>query len=295
MLKGLLFGRNPINMTTGNGKTLATFFAHFSSENLLMSVGGHLALVAIMITSFAIVVQRAKLVAPDRVQIVEIDLNDVVVSGEETKLYNVGNVAKPEPEAEEPAPVAQPDKQPEPQPDAEEPEKVELEAPTLVEEPKPEPVPEPEPETEEPAKEETKPEPQPESSKPVDPAPAPKKKRKVVRVNREVLSLERTLTISVVDALRVAMTRCWVVDTRRPDIADIRAVAHLTMRKNGTVRDVWFESAARAENDPAFAYVLETIRSAINTCQPFKMLPENEFSKWEKIQLTFYPNQGKVM
>lgn len=34
MLKGLLFGRNPINMTTGNGKTLATFFALFSPENL---------------------------------------------------------------------------------------------------------------------------------------------------------------------------------------------------------------------------------------------------------------------
>ena len=67
-------------------------FNQFSSENLLMSIGGHLALVAIMITSFAIVVERARLVAPDRIQIMEIDLNDVVVSGDETKLYNVGQV-----------------------------------------------------------------------------------------------------------------------------------------------------------------------------------------------------------
>ena len=167
------------------------------------------------------------------------------------------------------------------------------------EEPKPEPVPEPEPQTEaEPEKQpeqEPQPEPKETESKPVEPAPAPKKKKKVVRVNREVLSLERTLTVSVVDALRVAMTRCWVIDTKRPDITDIRAVAHLTMRKNGTVRDVWFESAARADDDPAFAYVLETIRSAIDTCQPFRMLPENEFDKWQKIQLTFYPTQGKVM
>ena len=148
----------------------------------------------------------------------------------------------------------------------------------------------------EPEKEpEKKPEPQKSESKPVEPAPAAPRKKKVVRVNREVLSLERTLTVSVVDALRVAMTRCWVVDTKRPDISDIRAVAHLTMRKNGTVRDVWFESAARAENDPAFAYVLETVRNAINTCQPFRMLPANEFAKWERIQLTFYPKQGKVM
>ena len=256
-----------------------------------MSVCGHLVLVSIMITSFAIVINRAQLVAPDRIQIMEIDLNDVVVSGDETKLYNVGQVVESKPEEPTPAPVAQPDKK---EVKAEEPEKIEIEAPMLVEEPKPELEPEEVPE--EPTKEpEKKQEEKKTESKPVEPAPAAPKKKKVVRVNREVLSLERTLTVSVVDALRVAMTRCWVVDTKRPDISDIRAVAHLTMRKNGTVRDVWFESAARAETDPAFAYVLDTIRTAINVCQPFRMLPANEFAKWEKIQLTFYPTQGKVM
>jgi len=256
-------------------------FNQFSSENLLISIAGHLVLLAIMITSMTAIVNRAKLVAPDRIQIMEIDLNDVKVSGEETKLYNIGQVEKSKPEAEKPAPKAKPDKKEE---KAEEPEKVELEKPTLVEEEKPKE------EKEEEKKEDKK----DEKSKPVDDAPVPKKKR-VIRVNREVLSLDRTLTVSVVDALRVAMTRCWVIDTKRSDIADIRAVAHLTMRRNGTVRDVWFESAARAETDPAFAYVLDTIKSAIDTCQPFKMLPTNEFDKWEKIQLTFYPTQGKVM
>lgn len=265
----------------------------FSMENILMSIGGHLALVAVMVTSAVVVISRARLVAPDRIEIMEIDLNDVVVSGDETKLFNVGQVAEEKIQEPTPAPVAQPDKQ---DVQAQEPEKVEIEVPTLVEEPQPEPQPEPEPVVE---PEKTEPEKKVETekidSKPVEPVPAAPKKKKVVRVNREVLSLERTLTISVVDALRVAMTRCWVVDTKRPDISDIRAVAHLKMRKNGTVQDVWFEGAARAENDPAFAYVLDTIRAAISTCQPFRMLPEKEFSKWEKIQLTFYPTQGKVM
>ena len=256
-------------------------FNQFSSENLLISIAGHLVLLAIMITSMTAIVNRAKLVAPDRIQIMEIDLNDVKVSGEETKLYNIGQVEKSKPEAEKPAPKAKPDKKEE---KAEEPEKVELEKPTLVEEEKPK----------EEKVEEKKEDKKDEKSKPVDDAPVPKKKR-VIRVNREVLSLDRTLTVSVVDALRVAMTRCWVIDTKRSDIADIRAVAHLTMRRNGTVRDVWFESATRAETDPAFAYVLDTIKSAIDTCQPFKMLPTIEFDKWEKIQLTFYPTQGKVM
>lgn len=253
------------------------FDNQFSSENLLMSIGGHLALIAIMITSFVVVVDRAKMVAPDRIQILEIDLDRVRVSGDESVLYNVGD-AEPEPVHEQPSEPTPPALDENPAPT-----ETQIEAPSLVET-----VPDTKPDEQPPEQPEI-------SEKTSDAAPAPKKKKTVVRVNREVVSLDRTLTVSVVDALRVAMTRCWNIDTTRTDIENIRAVAHLTMRRNGTVRDVWFESAARADTDPAFAYVLDTIRSAINVCQPFKMLPPNEFSKWEKIQLTFYPTQGKVM
>lgn len=248
---------------------------YFNLENVLMSVAGHLIVLVVLLTSVAIIMNRAKLVAPDRIEIIEIDLKNVKVTGDETKLRNVNADVAPEKVKQE-KPKPEPKAKPEPVP-VEEPTKIE--EPTLVEE---------EPEK----KPEEKPEPVQEEK--VEDVPAPKKKR-VIRVNREVLSLDRTLTISVVDALRVAMTRCWVIDNTRADISDIRAVAHLTMRKNGTVRDVWFESATRADTDPAFAYVLETIRDAINRCQPLDMLPTNEFSKWEKIQLTFYPTSGKVM
>lgn len=248
----------------------------FSAENFLMSVGGHLALVAVMLTSFAVVVDRAKLVAPDRVEITEIDLSAVNVTGDETRLMNT---AMPEPDpAPTPDPVPEPTPTPTPAPEPDPVSEKPIDTPSLVDEVPPSP----------------KPEPTPAPEKPVEEKPAPKK-RTVVRVNREVMTLDRTMSISVVDALRVAMTRCWVIDTTRPDITDIRAVAHLTMNKNGMVRDVWFESAARANTDAGFAYVLDTIRDAINTCQPFKMLPPGEFAKWEKIQLTFYPTQGKVM
>ena len=241
----------------------------FSSENFLMSVGGHLAL-------GAVVVARAKLVAPDRVEITEIDLSAVNVTGDETRLMNT---AMPEPDpAPTPDPVPEPTPTPTPAPEPDPVSEKPIDTPSLVDEVPPSP----------------KPEPTPAPEKPVEEKPAPKK-RTVVRVNREVMTLDRTMSISVVDALRVAMTRCWVIDTTRPDITDIRAVAHLTMNKNGMVRDVWFESAARANTDAGFAYVLDTIRDAINTCQPFKMLPPGEFAKWEKIQLTFYPTQGKVM
>lgn len=241
----------------------------------MMSLIGHLVVISVMVTSFAILVERAMLIAPDRIEIMEIDLDSVTVSGDETKLYNTNPIegTKPDTKPEDA-------NTPEPAPAPDSPDK-DIEAPSLVDS---------EPE----AKPDEKPEPTPEEPK-VEPEPAAPKKKMVIRVNRESVSLNRTLNVSVVDALRVAMTRCWVIDKNRPDIDDIRAVAHLTMRKNGTVRDVWFESATRAETDAAFAYVLDTIRAAINTCQPLKMLPENEFSKWEKIQLTFYPTSGKVM
>ena len=245
-----------------------SFDKQFSAENTMMSVVGHLALVAVMITTFAVVVDHKLLVAPDRVQITEIDLSQIKITREETSLYNTAPApADPEPQKPE---DKKPDTKPEPEDFGDD---EPIEKPTMVQ-----------PET---------PKTKMDDKKPED-ANLPKKKT-VVRVNREKRSLDRTMTISVVDALRVALTRCWVIDSTRPDITDIRAVAHLTMYKNGTVRDVWFESAARAESDPAFAYVVETIRGALTACQPFRMLPVSEFDHWEKIQLTFYPTRGTIM
>ncbi|MFQ6745066.1 MAG: hypothetical protein ACLRFN_03780, partial [Alphaproteobacteria bacterium] len=78
----------------------------FSVENILVSVCGHLLLCAIMISSFVVILEQARLVAPDRIQIMEIDLNDVVVSGDETKLYNIGNVEETKPDEKKIEPEA---------------------------------------------------------------------------------------------------------------------------------------------------------------------------------------------
>lgn len=251
-------------------------FNNFTSENIGFSILGHLVLLGIIVfVTEVIIVDRERFIAPDRIQITMIDLSQVRVSGDESVLYNT-NIQN-EPETVKPKDAEQEKK---PEPITADESKESIESTTLV----PEEKTQEKPEVKEEKKEEKKP----------DETPAPKKKT-IVRVNRNVVSLDRTLTVSVVDALRVAMTRCWNVDTTRSDISGLRVVAHLNMRKNGTVSNVWFESAARAETDPAFAYVLDTIRGAINTCQPLRMLPENEYEKWQKIQLTFYPTQGKVM
>ena len=61
------------------------------------------------------------------------------------------------------------------------------------------------------------------------------------------------------------------------------------------VETMWFESESRAKTDEAYAYVLDTAKTAIKTCQPFSMLPRTEYEKWADIVLTFYPSNGKVM
>ena len=244
---------------------------HFSSENLGVSIVGHaIVIVSIMILADFVLTGKTRIIAPDRLQITMIDLSQVKVSGNETMLQNTN---APDEKAAKQEDKGDQKQAPAPEVKAQE----KIETPSMLDEVAKK--------TQETTKKEGK--------KPDD-TPAPKKKT-VVRVNRNVMTLDRTMTVSVVDALRVAMTRCWSIDTKRSDIADIRAVAHLTMRKNGTVSDVWFESAARADSDPAFAYVLETIRNAINVCQPLRMLPVAEYDKWNKIQLTFYPNTGAVM
>ena len=247
-------------------------FNHFFAENFGFSILGHLVVLGVIVLMADVVFNTyERFIAPDRIQITMIDLNNVRVMGDETVLYNT-NVDKAEKtEVKEPEPKKQPEQ------NAAQNQTEEIKSTTLVAD-----------------EENNKKDKNKTDEKNPDEVFAPKTKT-VVRVNRNVVSLDRTLTVSVVDALRVAMTRCWNINTSYPGIDGIRAVAHLTMRQNGTVSDVWFESAARAETDAAFAYVLETIRAAINVCQPFRMLPTSEYSKWQKIQLTFYPTTGAVM
>lgn len=242
----------------------------FQSENFLMSVLGHLVLVALIMLSFSVVIERAKLVTPNRIQITEIDLKNVKISGDETKLYNTDQI-KPDDNVKT-------DKKTEEKKNTEI-EKIDLKQPTMVEN-----------ESKDLNKEKTK----KKDEKKVEDKPAPRKKT-VVRVNREVLSIDRTMTVSVVDALRVALTRCWNIDTTHPGIEDMRLTAHIKFLPTGVVDRLWFESESRAQTDPDFAYVLDTAKAAIKTCSPFSMLPRNEYQKWRDTSVTFYPSKGKVM
>ena len=246
----------------------------FDSENFLMSVFGHLVLVAIIMFSVSVVIERAKLVTPNRIEIIEIDLKNVKISGEETKLYNTKNEDEKDTQKVE-------EKEPKKSENTKntEIEKITINQPTMIENE---------------SKDSIKNEEKKDTKKPVENKPLPRKKT-TIKVKREVLSLDRTMTISVIDALRVALTRCWNIDTTRPGIEDMRLTAHIKLLPTGVVDRLWFESESRANTDPDFAYVLDTAKNAIKTCSPFSMLPRKEYENWKDVSVTFYPSQGKVM
>jgi hypothetical protein len=229
----------------------------FLSENILFSLAGHLAIIAAMTATMHFAVRRGFIVAPDRVEIMEIDLSRVEIA-KETKLFNTNApvASKSESDGKNDNKKQQQDIG----------ESKSIDKTSVID-----------------------------NKKKVDNEPNAPMKYMIVRVNRETASLNRTMTISVVDALRVALTRCWAIDRNHSGIEDLRVVARLTMNQNGMARDLWFEGGARAETDPAFAYVVETIRGAIAACQPFKMLPASVYEDWKNIILTFYPSSAKIM
>ena len=87
-------------------------FNHFASENIGMSFLGHLVVLGIIVFVTDIVISDTeRFVAPDRIQITMIDLNQVKVSGDETILYNTNTPDEPDKiqtQNQEPEPTTKP-------------------------------------------------------------------------------------------------------------------------------------------------------------------------------------------
>ena len=217
-------------------------------NNFTISLILHLGFaVGIFVLSLSAPAQRV--IAPDRIQIIQLDLRNVRVRGDETRLVN-------REERRQTAPSPRP-------------------APPQPTTPTPQPVVA-----------------QPEQSE--QPAQPREPELQTIRVNREVHSVDRTLTVSVIDALRIAMTRCWSIDTSRPGLEGMRAVVHIRLFPSGRVQDIRFEQASLADEDPVWAYVFETIRDAIDACDPFSMLPYNEYENWRNIRMAFFPSNRVI-
>lgn len=228
---------------------------HFSFENFLLSIAGHLIIIALTITSIIIFPKKKLIMAEQNIVIEEIDLNTIQITNkEDTNLYNINEKEVIEDKTEKDVLKSetddkQKDKLEEINDNIEQTQKKESEQTT----------------------------------------------KRVLKVNRDSPILKSQLNITIIDALRYKLSQCWNIDTTKSGLDEIRVVVHLTMEENGTIKKMWFENENLSLTDELFKYVLDTIKQALNICQPFNILPKEEFDSWKNIQFTFYPTDGKVM
>ncbi len=114
----------------------------------------------------------------------------------------------------------------------------------------------------------------------------PKATKKIEKgEHRSGNTTSKNLALSVLDALRVRIRQCWMIDTSQnyPNNMKIRITAFLD--QNGVV----YKTLAPNSIHKLERYVIGTAIRAINSCSPFDFLPKNKHQEWKEIEITFAP------
>lgn len=269
-------------------------------QELAVSGGAHVALIAIAIIGMPALMREPFQVAPpipiDIVDISEVPKTirpvDVVKPKEPEKL------PEPEPVKSEPPPPPKPQAQAQATPDA---------VPPLPEEKKAEPV-----KKEEAPKPKEKPEPKPQQAKPKqeEPKPAfdsllanltpketetprqtmPSDKTEPTQASRSVGQLSDKLSMTDEEALRRQIERCWVVPVGARDAQNLIVEVRVEVGPDRIVRSVQIVDQGRYGNDPFFRAAADAARRAMQNpqCQPL-LLPPEKYQQWRVMTLRFDP------
>ena len=204
--------------------------------------------------------------------------------------------------------------------------------PPPVEETKPEPVPEkkPEPEKAEPHPdiEKKKPPEKPkvkEETKPKPPIEKPKKKtdaldfdsvlKTVEKIEKKQAAEEKkeakadesqkakaktstlfdpsqSLSISERDAIIQQISQCWSIPAGAKDAQNLSVILHLSLEKDGTVRDVKIVDTSRyGSGDTFYRAAVDSAVRAVLKCSPLKNLPQDKYDSWNEIEMNFDPKE----
>jgi outer membrane biosynthesis protein TonB len=223
---------------------------------------------------------------------------------------------KDEPKKEEPKIEKKAPPPPPPPPPKEEP-KPEPEKPQPPEPEKAEPLPE--------AKKE-KPTPKPKAAPPVKPIEKPKKKEEKLDFDSVLKTVEKIekkqakeeqkeekkdndsakakaktsspfdanqpLSISERDAIIQQISQCWSIPAGAKDAQDLSVLLHLSLEKDGTVRNVKIADTVRyASADSFYQAAADSAVRAVRKCSPLKNLPQDKYDTWKEIEMNFDPKE----
>lgn len=221
---------------------------------------------------------------------------------------------KPEPPQAKPAPEPPP-----PPPEPPKPQVAEIPPEPLPKPPeaKPEPKPEKKPDPPPPPKETATPKPPPQVANivpPKKPPPKPKRDDFINSILKDVAptqksaekvdkptpqktpapspsppSLNQQVSMSVIDAVRAQITKCWNLPAGARDAEKLIITIRATVAPDGTVTSAIIEDRSKM-GDPFFRAAAESAQRAMlnPACQPLKLPPE-QYETWKSLILTFNP------
>ena len=101
----------------------------------------------------------------------------------------------------------------------------------------------------------------------------------------------RRVTISELDALRMQIERCWIVQAGARYAEDLAVKVRVYLKSDGSLqRDPKIVDDTRMGEDPFFRAAAESAIRAILKCAPFKM-PAEKYNLWREMELTFDPTE----
>ena len=101
----------------------------------------------------------------------------------------------------------------------------------------------------------------------------------------------RELSMTVIDAVRQQIQKCWNVPAGAKGARDMTAQIEVTMNQDGTVRRATIQNTLRADDHFYKAFAESALRAVLNPqCQPYKLPPE-KYDQWKDIVLVFDPRE----
>jgi hypothetical protein len=99
------------------------------------------------------------------------------------------------------------------------------------------------------------------------------------------------MSLSEIDAIRNQIAKCWNVPAGARNAHELIVVLRLQLAPDGSVMrvDLTNESQSRYASDTFFRAAADSARRAVQECSPLKNLPQDKYTTWRDMEMTFDP------
>ena len=90
----------------------------------------------------------------------------------------------------------------------------------------------------------------------------------------------------------MGISKCWALSKKDTTSSMSIIQIHVVMNPDASIKDAYVIDAekSRYEHDAAYKETADRAINALKACSPMTFLPQNKFSVWEDMELTFNPS-----